>query len=356
MAQWRWIVRAWIQAGGRRPSGIRTISQSCISRFLARLDVKLLAAMTCGIARGTFADQWSSYVTKTKTKQMARRSRNQRRTKLKRHTYVPATKKIPQYTLDGKARSGCVSRLTGRTELDVTLFCPETHQVLGHKTLNDKQGEPSAAIGLLVSTIDDALPRGMITADAGLTCPDVTLAARAAGHNYLLGIKGNAGKVFEAITSFPWDEVRRVDKFFSEGHGRQEIRTLRRVEVDAFESSEFDKYRDIAVVFQVTADVLHVKQDILTTDTRYFIGDGGAAALSMHEAATYIRDHWRQESYHWEKDAVLGEDDCPTKTANGSRALGILRGKVAHVGRSLCGSVKNFVDRFSADPKRTFDS
>lgn len=349
---WRWIVRAWLQAKGKAPSGSGSISQSCLSRCLATLAVGRLAELTCGLERDTFADQWKTYVAKTKANQQARRGRLRRR--ITRKTYVPAKKLMPQYALDGKARAGCTSQLTGRTEIDVTLFCPETHQVLGHKTLSDKQGEPAAAIALLVSTIDDSLPRGVITGDAGITCPEVALAARAARHHYIFGIKGNAGKVFDVITGHPWAEVRRADMFFNEGHGRQEIRTIKRVAVTDFGSEEFAKYRDVAIVFQVKADVLHVKPDFLTTETRYFIGDSGAAALTPHEAITYIRDHWRQESFHWEKDAVLKEDASRMTSSNGSRALGILRNKVVQVGKILCGSVTTFVDRFSANPRGAF--
>jgi predicted transposase YbfD/YdcC len=78
--------------------------------------------------------------------------------------------------------------------------------------------------------------------------------------------------------------------------------------------------------------------------------------MTPHEAITYIRDHWQQESFHWVKDVVLDEDACPTKNRNGSRTLGLLRNAVVRVGRSLFGSVKTFVEHFSASPEQTYDS
>lgn len=304
-------------------------------------------------------DEWDLYVKKTKAKQAKRRNRKQRNGKgrclgVTRLTYVPARKSKPQYCLDGKARSGCISKLTGRTEIDLTIFSPETYQILGHQTLPDKVGEQTAAPGLIQSTMT-RLPQGFFTGDAGITSPAVVGMIRQLGHHYILAIKGNAGKVYDEIVEFDWDEAEDRDIFFSEGHGRQEIRTIQSFPVEDFDSDDFDKYQDVAVVFKVTADVRHVKQDKFTTDTRFFIGDDAAANLSHHEALTYIRDHWHQESYHWTKDVVLGEDDCPTKNSRGSQTLGLVRAAVVKVGRSLCGSVQKFIDHFSSNPRGIYD-
>ena len=62
---------------------------------------------------------------------------------------VKSGKKIPQYCLDGKSRKGCVSKKTGRTEIDFTLYNPDTKKVLVHRTLKDKQGEQTAALAIL---------------------------------------------------------------------------------------------------------------------------------------------------------------------------------------------------------------
>lgn len=298
-----------------------------------------------------FAEEWVSYVEATKKKQRKRRQkRPMRSTVTRRRTFIPATKKWPQYAMDGKARAGCVSAATGRTEIDLTIYNPETSQVLVQAILNDKEGEQTAAPELLRILGSAGLPRGIVTGDAGITCPTVTAATVAAGHHYILGLKGNAGKVYGVVEDFPWHDVKVQDKFFNEGHGRNEIRTLRRVLVSAFNSDEFKKYAKCAVVFQVRAESLRPKDGHYTDDTRYFIGDEGAAMLSPLQAITYIRDHWQQESFHWVKDKVLGEDACQTKRQNGSRALGVIRSAVVKTGKAAFGSVKKMVDYFSANP------
>lgn len=328
-----------------------------ISRLLKVFKPSYLARLMTQYGRDGFLKEWNAYVRKSKAKakieNARRKKRREKDPRVKRRTYTPATKLLPHYCLDGKSRSGCVSKLTGRTEIDLTIYSPETSQILGHATLPDKVGEQSAAFAMIFAHGKE-LPTGIFTGDAGITSPEVVRAIHAMKHGYLLGVKGNAGKVYDVIAAYAWDKAGDKDMFFNEGHGRQEIRTVKSAPVSAFESSEFDKYADVARVFCVRSDVYRPKTKEWTTDTRFFIADRSIAALSTHEALTYIRDHWKQESYHWVKDVVLGEDACATKTSNGSQTLGLLRAAVVKAATLIAGSVKKFQDHFSASPEKTY--
>jgi hypothetical protein len=357
--QWRWILKAWLQAKGRKPGRSGHLSQSSISRFLFRFNAREIADLMTLYAREGFAKEWEDYVAKVKATQAKRRNRQDRKGKqrtrgMQRFTYKAAKKKRPQYCIDGKSRRGCISTLTGRTEIDLTIYCPETSQILGHKTLPDKVGEQSAA-PILIRSAMRGLPSGIFTGDAGITSPAVVEAIRQLGHSYILAIKGNAGRTYDDVVLFDWDRVEDKDLFFNEGHGRREIRTIQAVSIEEFESDEFDKYQDAAVVFKVTNQTLDIKTDKFTSDTRFFIGDEAVERLTHHEAITYIRDHWQQESYHWQKDVVLGEDRCPTKNANGSQILGLVRAAVIKTGKAAYGSVKRFTDNFSSNPKEIYE-
>jgi hypothetical protein len=349
-ANWLVLTRLWRRMNGRQICGKGSISQSCISRFLAVFDEGSLAALMTAAERAIFMSEWKSLVKERKAKQL-RKKRLQKGRRKKRHVFTPAKKRIPQYCLDGKSRKGCVSSETGRTEIDLTLFCPDTFQVLAMRTLNNKEGEQTAAADV-IRVEGVALPRGVYTGDAGITCPNVVKAVVESGSHYIFGIKGNAGKVFDAIDSYPWEQIDDIDLFFNEGHGREEIRSIKRLPITSFNSTDFSKYEAVSVVFHVTTDVHHVKEDKFTTETRYFIGDRGVANFSAHEAITYIRDHWIQESYHWVKDVTLNEDNCRQTSNKGSRTLGILRSATAKIGKSLFGSVKTFIDHFSANPEK----
>lgn len=351
---WRWILRAWVQAKGAKPERDGPPTQPTISRLLATFKPRYLARLMMQYGRNGFLKEWDSYVSKAKAKQQARRRpKGGRHPRVSRRTYTPARKRLPQYCLDGKSRSGCISKLTGRTEIDLTIFSPETSQILAHVTLPDKVGEQVAAVKLIRAAAKE-LPAGIFTGDAGITSPDVVKVIRAMNHSYLLGIKGNAGKVHDVVADFNWEAIGSQDKFFSEGHGRQEIRTIKSIPVSTFRSSEFDKYAGIARVYFVQSEVYRPKHDDLTSEIRFFIADSGAAKLSAHEVLTYVRDHWQQESYHWVKDAVLGEDDCPTKNPNGSQTLGLMRAAVVKVGKSISGSVAKFVGHFSSSPEQVY--
>ena len=351
---WRWILRAWVQAKGERPERDGPPTQPTISRLLATFKPRYLARLMTQYGRNGFSKEWDSYVSKVKAKQKTRRRpRSERNPRISRRTYTPARKRLPQYCLDGKSRSGCISKLTGRTEIDLTIFSPETTQILAHVTLPDKVGEQVAA-AKLIRSVAKQLPAGIFTGDAGITSPDVVRAIRAMNHSYLLGLKGNAGKVHDVVADFNWEAIASKDMFFSEGHGRQEIRTIKSLPISSFKSGEFDKYADIARVYSVQSEVYRPKQDELTSEIRFFIADVGAAKLTAQEALTYVRDHWQQESYHWVKDAVLGEDACPTKNSNGSQTLGLMRAAVVKVGKSISGSVAKFVGHFSASPEQAY--
>jgi Transposase DDE domain len=345
---WKMLTKLWRKMKGHKICGKGSVSQSCISRFLTLFDETSLAKLMTAAELSVFSSEWRSFVKAQRAQQVRRRKS---RLKKRRHKFIPAKKLMPQYCLDGKSRKGCLSPETGRTEIDLTLFCPDTFQILALRTLQDKEGEQTAAVDIIANE-GSMLPKGIFTGDAGITCPNVVAAVVDNGHHYILGIKGNAGKAFHAIKGYDWDGIEETDLFFNEGHGREEIRSLKSLPVIAFNSNELSKYKDIAIVFSVTADVHHVKENKYTTETRYFIGNSSMDKLSAHQAITYIRDHWAQESYHWVKDVVLGEDRCPHKTNKGSRTLGILRAATAKIGKTLFGSVKTFTDHFSARPEK----
>jgi predicted transposase YbfD/YdcC len=231
----------------------------------------------------------------------------------------------------------------------VTIYCPETRQVLDKRTLDDKEGERLAVIEI-ITKIGHQIPSGIISADAGIVSPMVTEAVIAAGHGYVLQIKGNSGMAYEEAGDLPWDRVVVANEEKSRGHGREELRVVKAIEAEFVDLQEFDKYKNIGVVLQVERTSRQTKTGKVTNETSYYIGDEVFASFSLAMQARYIREHWGQESYHWIKDKVMQEDDSMQRTANGSRTLSTIRSLVAKLGRATCDSPKAFIDRFTADP------
>lgn len=350
-AHWTWIILAWEEwaAGALSDAARRRApSQATLSRFLAACSWQELTALFTAEQRRQLKERWSEFVRRRKMHGATRKGgKVPDRRKLARLVRKP----IPQYSLDGKRRNGCVSSETGRHEVDLRLYCPDTKQVLASRTLNDKEGEQDASREILENE-GKSLPPGIITGDAGILSPQVVSAARAAKHEYLLGIKGNAGKAHDLISSHPWERIARSHENYSKGHGREEFRSLKRVSLASLGSPEvFEKYKDMGFAFQLTRLVKTTATGNITEEVAYFVGSRGLAPLSYAQVQAYARDHWQQEAFHWVRDVVLNEDDCPQKRNNASRVLSLLRDAVIDIGTRAFGSTRRFLDAFSADPK-----
>ena len=354
-AHWDLLAKLWEKSSGSRLSEAarrRGPSQATLSRYLQGCSPDEFAWYRTRAERIVFRQRWQAFLKlRRETGRKAMGAKVNDRRKLARQPNKP----IPQYALDGKARAGCVSEATGRHEIDLTLYSPDTKQVLAQRTLADKEGEPSAAVSIILAEAR-SLPKGIFTGDAGILSPRVVSALAKKNHDFIFGIKGNAGNVFDVIKSHPWDRMPFISETFFKGHGRGETRGLKKISVSSFETPElFAKYKGVAVVFQVTRVIEKLSSGEMGKEVSYYIGGGEAAALTPREAQGYIRDHWGQESFHWVKDVVLGEDASHQKRNNGSRILGILRTSVAEVGMRLFGSTKRFVDHFSADPRKMLE-
>jgi predicted transposase YbfD/YdcC len=230
------------------------------------------------------------------------------------------------------------------------MYCPETRQILGKQTLDDKEGERLAVIELVTKTGRGVLP-GIMSGDAGIVSPEVTRVMVAAGHGFVLQIKGNSGLAYEEAGEMAWDHVVVADVDQSKGHGRDELRVTKAIASEFADFDELEKYANIGVVLQVERTAKYTKSARETSDKSYYIGDAVFASLDLQMQARYVRDHWAQESYHWVKDVVMKEDDSWQRTSNGSRALSTIRSIVAKLGRAVCDSPKRFIDRFTADPQ-----
>lgn len=253
------------------------------------------------------------------------------------------------YAIDGKARAGIVSPVTGRTEIDVTVFDVRTREVLALRNLPDKQGE-STAVQNILKQKGRSFPPGIFSGDAGITSPKVTARMVSAGHDYLLALKENAGEVYSICRDFEWDKVPVIHETSDEAHGRKEKRSLRRISLGRSRTQQFSKYSKCGYIYQVESIRIENKKE--TRDVRYFIGSRGLKVILAKEILTIIREHWIIENgLHWVKDAVLDEDNSHVMSNRSSRVLSFFKNIVITIGFSIYRSVQRFVDEFDARPK-----
>lgn len=344
---WKWILRYWYKVSGAQFTGKYTPSQSTISNYLSVEDPRYLAEHFSEEERTRMSSEWVQYQKGQKNRTKKRKAENKTGAK------KLVRKRLPQYCMDGKARKGCVSGKTGRTEIDLTLYTPETKSILASRTLKDKQGEQRVALEILKKEVRN-LPRGVFSGDAGIISPAFTKHVTLRNCSYILGVKGNAGDVFNAIEEYNWDNI--LNKYTLEdkpSHGRREIRTIKTVKTGKIGEKFFNKYTDAKNVYQVVSDVYDAKEKEWRQNTRYFIGDIKISRWALPTILTYIRDHWKIETYHHTKDVSLKEDACHLKNHNGSRVLGVLRSVVIKIGTRAYSSFREFLTDFSTEPRKT---
>jgi hypothetical protein len=317
---WRWLRDVWKEATGE-DAPETSPSQATLSRLLTQVDLWALTQQYHSARRG-------------KTTQGEEK---------------PAISEYRHYAFDGKSRQGCVSPATGRTEIDVTLLDVETREVVARRTLPDKKGEAPAARDILRRTGRKLRP-GVITGDPGFTSPALTAAITSAGHEYLIGLKGNAGDVFELCQGFEWASAAILAETDERGHGRLEKRVLRRIALSRVRKRMFAKYSKCAYLFEIESH--RTEGGKTTVEKRYFIGSEGLKGLKGAALLKLLREHWHQENgLHWAKDAVLAEDNLPRMSNRASRVLGFFKDLVVSLGFSIFRSVQRFVDEFDARPR-----
>jgi len=257
---------------------------------------------------------------------------------------------LMHYTMDGKSRKGIESPITGRTEIDLAIWCPELNQVLATHTLHDKEGEATKAASML-KTLGRSLPAGIFTGDAGFASPALTSVIVSTGHDYIIGLKGNAGKSYEVAQNLPWDKAPVLSASLCKGHGRQEERTLKELYVLPGNKEFFEKYKECCYIYQIISKTN--RNEKKCEDVRYFCASKGLKSLSSNKILETIRNHWSQENnLHWVKDVILHEDNLPVMGNRSSRVLGFLKDIVVSVGHSVYHSVQKFIDIFDASPEK----
>ena len=247
-----------------------------------------------------------------------------------------------------------MSAVTGRTECDVTLFDVERRDVLGKVALADKQGETRAA-AKLIRHLGGTLPPGVFTFDCGITSPRVLRAIADRGHEVLAQVKGNCGDFYYAAMEYDWDALVGEYETIDVGHGRKELRCIKRISIKNFAADLWLKYKGITHVLMVES-YRQVGEDEPSFERRIYIASKGLKDWTLRRCLSVIRAHWIQENgLHWVKDAILKEDCSQERRSNSSQILGALKDFVVYLGFRLAGSVRRFIDEFSAAPHLIFE-
>jgi predicted transposase YbfD/YdcC len=229
--------------------------------------------------------------------------------------------------VDGKTvrRSGSRRHDHGPLHL-VSAWASGRGLALGQRAVDGKSNE-IVAIPELLDTL--RLKGCIVTLDAMGCQKGIAERIRARGADYLLVLKANHGRAFEAVcehferTCFGQGSGGRpVFDAFDEGHGRL---VRRRVFVDpaAKDLEPLRGWPELSTVLAVETIRGGTGTGKAETEIRYFLTSCGDAPAVLVQA---IRRHWGIENaLHWVLDVTFREDDSRVRDRTAARNLALLR-------------------------------
>lgn len=168
----------------------------------------------------------------------------------------------------------------------------------------------------------------IVTVDAINTQKDTAAAIRARGADYVLALKANHGRLYEAVRDLcaAVQDKRTANLSFARyqtvdgEHGRVETRRYLSVSAPDFLPG-FDEWQDLVSVGQVEAT--REVGEKRSVETRYYLT---SLAVDAPRLAHAVRGHWSVENTcHWVLDVVFGEDDCRIRTGHAAENFALLR-------------------------------
>jgi predicted transposase YbfD/YdcC len=229
--------------------------------------------------------------------------------------------------LDGKTVRRSASRRHERGPLHlVSAWASERGLALGQRAVDGKSNE-IAAIPELLDTLH--LEGCIVTLDAMGCQKSIADRIRGKGADYLLVLKANQGRAFEAVrehferTCFGRGSGGRpVFDAFEESHGRL---VRRRVFLDSAARGlePLTGWPDLGAVLAVETIRSITGTYKVEAEIRYFLTIGGDDPAILVRA---IRRHWSIENaLHWVLDVTFREDDSRVRDRTAARNFALLR-------------------------------
>lgn len=223
---------------------------------------------------------------------------------------TPSDKEVVAF--DGKYASS----VTDVSDLNVvTAYATGTGLCLGQQVADKKMNEPEQLRKLVESLY---LAGTIITADALHCQKESVKAIKEAKADYLLIVKANQEKLYEAILEGIRVENNRnkttwIDhaEEITRGHGREEVRTCHSCSHLGWIPKCGEEWMGIKSFGTITSQRRILATGETSTETRCFISSLEKDALTQLHI---IRRHWKIENnLHWQLDVSFNEDDTKMK-------------------------------------------
>jgi predicted transposase YbfD/YdcC len=138
--------------------------------------------------------------------------------------------------------------------------------------------------------------------------------------HYLVTVKNNQPTLAAQLRALPWKQVPVLHRSDDRGHGREEVRLVQVVTVAGL------LFPHASQVLRIVRRRRKLGAKHFSSETVYAVTDLTAGQASAAELAGYARGHWTVEnSAHWIRDVVFGEDASRVRTRNAPAVLAALR-------------------------------
>lgn len=227
--------------------------------------------------------------------------------------------------LDGKTLRGSHQRGAGKSAIHVvSAFVSGRGITLGQLSTDAKSNEITA-IPELLDMLD--VKGSTVTIDAMGCQTAIAEKIIEKGAHYVLGLKGNQGKLAEQVVDFfeiaekeGYKNLAAIEDIsYDKGHGR--VETRRCVALSAAHLENTDAWTGLGSMAMVesTREI----GDQRTCEKRFYISSMAPDSRAMANA---IRSHWGIENQlHWCLDVTFNEDGCRVRTGNAAENLNVIR-------------------------------
>lgn len=239
--------------------------------------------------------------------------------------------------IDGKKISRSATAKEQQTKLSaggkqavnmVNVYCSAIDSCLASIRVVNKSSEKQA-VPTILEMLD--LSHCLLTFDAGYCYTDVVEKVIDADADYLIGLKNNQPKLYQAATTLLENsDLVEVDQEEEEdSHGRLEQRTCSVLHINDLEKEQYQQYEEVFArwlqllcLIKVVCHKTIKASGKTSIETRYYIS---SSALTAKQANKDVRGHWSVENnLHWVLDAILREDDSRKRSNNSAANFSIL--------------------------------
>lgn len=234
--------------------------------------------------------------------------------------------------IDGKVLRGSKSSGAGKIATEqaalsiVSAWASENQLVLAQIAL-ENAGHELSVIPDLLELLD--LAGASVSIDAAGCHKEIAEQIIEQGGDYLLSLKGNQGKLYDAakwLFDYNLTEAISMDSIqtFDVAHGREETRTCWLItDFDYLEQAQCNlhKWIHLNAIIVVQSEVK--RQGKLTTQRRFFLTSHN---FSAEQALHRVRKHWSIENQqHYPLDVLFNEDASRTRKGFAPQNLALLR-------------------------------